>query len=143
MPGVSCYTKLAHRKSAWPLPDGQAELEDTQWGFGGNFGVLYELSDTTRFGLQYTTEIALDFEDTIDFSGLGPGMTTALQAAGRDLRGYQYAFFRCQFSDVFLETSSICLFHTEGTRLYRENIVLNIFLESQFSVADDRPGEPD
>lgn len=75
-------TTVAVNNPSPGLPDGQAELEDTRWGFGGNFGVLYELSDTTRFGLQYTTEIALDFEDTIDFSGLGPGMTTALQAAG-------------------------------------------------------------
>lgn len=49
-------------------------------------------------------------------------------------------FFGGQFSDVFLAASSICLFYTKGTHLYREKIVLNIFLESQFSVADDGSG---
>jgi long-chain fatty acid transport protein len=64
------------------LADGELEVQDSQWGYGANLGVLYELSETTRFGLQYTSPIELDFKDTVDFTGLGPGLTAALQVTG-------------------------------------------------------------
>ena len=62
------------------LADGGLEISDSQWGFGGNFGMMYEFNTATRVGLQYTTEIALDFSDTVDFTGLGPGLTAVLRA---------------------------------------------------------------
>ena len=66
-----------------PLPgmaDGKLDVDDSQWGFGGNFGLLYEFNEATRVGLQYSTEIALDFSDTIDFTGIGPGLSASLGA---------------------------------------------------------------
>lgn len=68
-----------------PIPgqaDGEMEVNDSQVGFGGNIGLMYEFSQATRMGLQYTTEIALDFKDTVDVTGLGPGLTAALGAKG-------------------------------------------------------------
>ncbi|HHD64308.1 MAG TPA: transporter [Desulfobulbaceae bacterium] len=68
-----------------PVPgqaDGELEINDSQVAFGGNFGLMYEFSRNTRVGLQYTTEISLDFRDTIDITGLGPGLTKALGAKG-------------------------------------------------------------
>ena len=64
------------------MADGKLEVDDGQFGFGGNFGMLYEISDATRVGLQYTTEISLDFSDTAELTGLGPGLTAALRARG-------------------------------------------------------------
>ncbi len=65
------------------LADGELELSDNQWGFGANLGLMYEVGDATRLGIQYTSEIELDFADTVEFSGLGPGLTAALIATGR------------------------------------------------------------
>jgi len=59
-------------------PDGQLEVDDKAWGFGGLFGVLVEPSKSTRFGLTYMTKTELDFETNTDFSGLRPGLKTIL-----------------------------------------------------------------
>jgi long-chain fatty acid transport protein len=53
-------------------PDGQMTLKDTTWGFGANAGVLIKLSDQTRFGITYLSQVKLDFSDTPSFTGLGP-----------------------------------------------------------------------
>ena len=53
-------------------PDGQMTLKDTTWGFGANVGVLFKLSEQTRLGLTYLSQVKLDFSDTPSFTGLGP-----------------------------------------------------------------------
>jgi long-chain fatty acid transport protein len=61
-------TKVAFNNSPFGFfdrQDGQIKLKDTAWGFGGTFGVLFEPTQTLRFGLTYTTKIDLDFEDTL------------------------------------------------------------------------------
>lgn len=50
--------------------DGELKLEDTDWGFGGNFGVLVEPRKGTRIGLTYLTETKLDFKDSPKFSNI-------------------------------------------------------------------------
>lgn len=62
--------------------DGKLKVDDGQIGYGGNFGLLYEFSDNTRIGAQYTTKIDLDFSADAEFSGLGPLMIAGLQATG-------------------------------------------------------------
>jgi long-chain fatty acid transport protein len=42
-------------------PDGSMEIKDNAWGYGGKFGVLYEMSKGTRMGLTYLTKTKLDF----------------------------------------------------------------------------------
>lgn len=63
-------------------PDGSFELEADDIAYGVNLGVLYELNDRTRFGLQYISESDFELEDTPTFSGLGTILDTALGAAG-------------------------------------------------------------
>ena len=62
--------------------DGSLKLDDTVWGFGGNIGFLFEPNDDTRFGLTYTSSVGLDFGDVPEFSGLAPGLSAILEAAG-------------------------------------------------------------
>jgi long-chain fatty acid transport protein len=50
--------------------DGWMEVEDGTWGFGGNFGVLVEPVEGTRFGLTYLSKVHLDFEDSPSFRRL-------------------------------------------------------------------------
>ena len=59
-------------------PDGELELDDEEWGFGGVFGLLVEPSERTRFGLTYMTKTELDFETNTDFSGLRPALEAIL-----------------------------------------------------------------
>jgi len=64
------------------LPDGELKIEDNTWGFGANLGLLYELDKKTRFGINYLSEVKLDFSDTPRFTGTGPLLTAVLRARG-------------------------------------------------------------
>jgi long-chain fatty acid transport protein len=50
--------------------DGRYEFSDTDFAVQGNFGIMIEPSENTRFGVRYLTETDLDFEDEIDFSNV-------------------------------------------------------------------------
>jgi long-chain fatty acid transport protein len=64
------------------LPDGKLKYDDSEWGYGGNFGILLEPKPGTRFGLTYLTEVKLDFSAVPEFSGLGPGLEALLRSRG-------------------------------------------------------------
>lgn len=66
------------------LPDGYFTLHDYKFGFGGVFGILYELDACTRFGVQYLTEVRLNFRDRPNFKNIGPILTTILNFTGID-----------------------------------------------------------
>jgi long-chain fatty acid transport protein len=60
--------------------DGKLEVSSATLGVGGNFGILYELSPATRFGITYTSPVKLNFSATPVFSGLGPAIAAAVAA---------------------------------------------------------------
>ncbi len=59
--------------------DGQVKVEDQEWGFGANLGVIIQPLKGTRIGIDYLSEMKLDFKDTPQFSGVGPGLNAILQ----------------------------------------------------------------
>jgi len=63
-------------------PDGKLKLEDNDWTYQVNLGVLVEPRQGTRFGLTYLSEGDLKFKDEPKFSNLGPGLATLLRANG-------------------------------------------------------------
>ena len=63
-------------------PDGKLKLEDSDWTYQVNLGVLVEPRKGTRFGLTYLSEGDLKFKDKPDFSNLGPGLEAILRAKG-------------------------------------------------------------
>ncbi len=63
-------------------PDGQMSYSDREWGYGGNFGILVEPKQGTRFGLTYLTEVKLDFSAAPNFTGLGPILEALLASRG-------------------------------------------------------------
>jgi long-chain fatty acid transport protein len=63
-------------------PDGQLELDDTDWGFGANLGLLYEVDERTRLGLTWSSQVDLNFESRTKFSGLAPGLQDFLGQRG-------------------------------------------------------------
>ena len=62
--------------------DGQLKLKDSTWAWGGNLGVLYEMSPGTRFGLTWNSQVKLDFTAQAQFSGIAPGLNTVLANRG-------------------------------------------------------------
>ncbi|MGH8680611.1 MAG: OmpP1/FadL family transporter [Burkholderiales bacterium] len=80
------YGKLENQvaiNNALPaFADGQLKLDDSTWGWGVNLGLLYELDPRTRFGLTYNSQVDLDFEAPVQFSGLAPGLNALLGARG-------------------------------------------------------------
>ncbi len=49
--------------------DGKSELTgDGNWGYGFNLGVLFELTEATRFGVSYRSKISYDLEGDADFT---------------------------------------------------------------------------
>jgi long-chain fatty acid transport protein len=63
-------------------PDGKLKLEDSDWTYQVNLGVLVEPRKGTRLGLTYLSEEDLEFNDKANFSNLGPGLEPLLQASG-------------------------------------------------------------
>jgi long-chain fatty acid transport protein len=62
--------------------DGRLKIEDSDWTYQVNLGVLVEPRKGTRFGLTYLSEGDLEFKDEPDFSNLGPGLEAILRAQG-------------------------------------------------------------
>lgn len=62
--------------------DGYFNLHDYRFGFGGVFGILYEPSCNTRFGIQYLTKVRLNFKARPKFSNIGPTLDFVLRDLG-------------------------------------------------------------
>lgn len=64
------------------LPDGRLEYRDSNIGFGGNFGFLFEIDEWTRVGISYRSEVDQSFDDVPSFAQVGPRLQAALQVSG-------------------------------------------------------------
>lgn len=62
--------------------DGKLKLDDTEWGWGVNLGLLYEINPDTRIGLTWNSQVDLDFSASANFSNLAPGLETLLKNRG-------------------------------------------------------------
>lgn len=74
--------ELAINNAPESLPDGFMKYEDTNFGFGGNVGVLFEIDDQTRLGITYRSQVGQSFNDVPSFGQLGPILEAALRRAG-------------------------------------------------------------
>ena len=52
--------------------DGYLSFHDYRFGYGGLFGILFQPTCTTRFGIQYLSPVKLNFKATPKFSNIGP-----------------------------------------------------------------------
>lgn len=67
--------KLAFNNNPFALAnnsDGQIKIKDSDTGYGFNLGLLYQLSETTRFGLSYRSEVDIEFSDAIKTKNVLP-----------------------------------------------------------------------
>jgi len=62
--------------------DGQLRVDDSDWGWGVNLGLLYEINTATRVGLTWNSQVNLDFDASAKFSKLAPGLRTLLDNRG-------------------------------------------------------------
>jgi long-chain fatty acid transport protein len=53
-----------------PSNDGQMKLKDEEWGFGGNAGIMIQPRPGTRIGVNYLSEVKLNFSAKPSFSGV-------------------------------------------------------------------------
>ncbi len=58
--------------------DGDVVIEGDDWGYGFNFGLLYEVNSGTRIGAAYRSKVKQEVEGTADFSG-PTGITLPVQ----------------------------------------------------------------
>jgi long-chain fatty acid transport protein len=85
--GINALYAVLEKKAAVnninpSLPDGKLKIEDEDWTYQFNLGMLVEPREGTRFGLTYLSEADLEFKDNVKFSGLGPGLSTVLGNTG-------------------------------------------------------------
>ena len=75
-------TKVAINNVNPAYGDGQLKLDDHEWGWGVNLGLLYEFTPGTRLGFTWNSQVDLDFKGPAKFSGLAPGLNTLLNNRG-------------------------------------------------------------
>jgi long-chain fatty acid transport protein len=59
--------------------DGKSVIEGDSWGWGFNLGALLELSDATRIGVHYRSEVAQKIEGTVDWRGVPAGQQAVFE----------------------------------------------------------------
>jgi long-chain fatty acid transport protein len=84
---ASFSTEVAIHNFDPSYSDGQLKLEDSDWGFGANLGVLYKFNKGTRVGVTYLSPVDLTFNADTKFYNLGPGLSGLLER--RDLQSVQ------------------------------------------------------
>ena len=62
--------------------DGQLKVDDSDWGWGVNLGLLYQIDPATRLGLVYNSQVVLNFQSDARFSNLEPLLQGLLGARG-------------------------------------------------------------
>ena len=70
--GLNAQYISAELTNAVRLPgnaEGFAQVKGDDWSFGYNLGVLYEVNQSTRFGLAYRTDVRHKLEGDVTFSG--------------------------------------------------------------------------
>jgi len=76
--------EVAIQNVAPQASDGSLQVSSSTLGVGGNAGILYALSPSTRLGVTYTSPVKLNFSSKPGFSGVGPGLSAVLAATGLD-----------------------------------------------------------
>jgi long-chain fatty acid transport protein len=62
--------------------DGSLKYSDTDLAFGANLGVMFELTERTRIGVQYLSKVEYEFKDKLSFNDLGPVLDAGITATG-------------------------------------------------------------
>jgi long-chain fatty acid transport protein len=65
-----------------PQADGQLALDNNTWGVGANVGILFEFNPQTRIGVDYLSQVSLDFKGMPQISGLGRVLDSILTRRG-------------------------------------------------------------
>jgi len=71
-----------------PTSDGSMQVNGDDWGFGFNLGVLFELSEHTRFGFTYRSKVehTLSGQASFTYPAAAPGVGTASGLVNQGVR---------------------------------------------------------
>ena len=78
-------------------PDGTLKVDSNTWGFGGEFGVLFELAKGSRIGVTYNTAISLNFGATPSLTNVPDALLrfqTPLSLGMQDPQGVMVSFYQ-------------------------------------------------
>lgn len=73
--------------SALPVTEGKIEAKGDDWGYGYNFGLLYQLTDRTRVGMTYHSKVNLDLNMQSKVRNLFPLLGPANENIDGSLKG--------------------------------------------------------
>ncbi len=78
-------------------PDGTLKLDSNAWGFGGEFGVLFEIAKGSRIGATYNTPVSLNFGTTPTLTNVPDALLrfqTPLTLGMQDPQGVMVSFYQ-------------------------------------------------
>jgi long-chain fatty acid transport protein len=67
-------TRLSQLGIPWHTDFANALIEADGSGFGGNVGVLLDVTDRIHFGARYLTQVTIDYDGTATFDPVDPGI---------------------------------------------------------------------
>jgi long-chain fatty acid transport protein len=71
-----------NRTAITDFADGRLKYKDTNFGYGGNAGALFEIDARTRVGLTYRSQVNQNFDDVPSFGQLSGALQRLLQDSG-------------------------------------------------------------
>lgn len=94
--------------------DGQATIKGTNWAYGWNLGMLYNIDPQTRLGMAYRSRVRQKVDGTADFSYPNP---TVAGAAAAGLFGGAFVDTDASADVTLPASASVSLFHRYDDRL--------------------------
>lgn len=80
------HQEVAVNNSAVPgqagQADGELEIDNNDVAYGFNLGIMLEPQEGSRLGLTYRSEVDLEFEDTVNLTGIGNVLQGILDNSG-------------------------------------------------------------
>jgi long-chain fatty acid transport protein len=122
--------------------DGFAEIKGDDWGFGFNLGALWDVTDSTRVGFNYRSEVKHELQGDADWTMPSGALVSALPLATSILEntlGYRDSSAKVKVTTP--ESFSLHIMHqlNPATRLYADISRTN---HSSFTQADVEYGAP-
>ena len=60
--------------SPYSRPDGSAKIKGDSWGVGVNLGFIYEITQATRIGMHFRSEVSHTLEGDVKYKGISPAL---------------------------------------------------------------------
>lgn len=82
---IEATLEKAIYQTALGSADATAKMEGDSWGVGFNIGIIYKLSDATRLGLHYRSEITQSLEGDVKYTNIHPVLASTAGRTDKDV----------------------------------------------------------